>query len=168
MGQGPTLDLGPCLIEFNSVDLGPTYGDVIFRYTEETRPIYEDEYGVSQVDEIHVGMSCEVEVPMTRMTLAQLGEVIPAATIDGTGEEMTISSTVGSSLYASAQELVLKPLVGGVASADENWLTVLKAAPKVDLEITYNNEGQRVYKAMFKGFVDPATGDIWKIGAPAV
>ena len=160
--QGPTLDLGPCQVVFNSVALGETYGNVSFRYTEETRPIHEDSKGVSPVDEIHVGMSCEVEVPLTRVSLAQLATVIPSATVSGT--KLTVKSAVGNSLVASAAQLILKPLVGGVAGAAETWLTVKKAAPKVDVEITYNNENQRVYKAMFKGFVD-ATNEIFSIGA---
>lgn len=154
MGQGPTLDLGPCQIEFNGVELGETFGDVIFKYTEETRPVHEDSKGVSPIDEIHVGMNCEVEVPLTRMSLEQLVTPMPAAVLNSDESGAVISSLVGSSLANASQKLVLKPLVGGVAGSEASWLTIFKAAPKVDIEITYNNEKQRVYKTMFKAFVD--------------
>ena len=160
--QGPVYDLGPCSITFDSVSLGETKGDVMFRYTEETRPVYEDSKGVSPIDEIHVGMTCEVEVPMTRITLAQLATVIPSATVVGT--KLTVKSAVGNQMINSAAALILKPLVGGVASANTKWLTVLQAAPKVDLELVFNNDGQRVYKVVFKGFVD-ANNEIFTIGA---
>lgn len=159
--QGPLYDLGPCTLTFGGVELGETRGDVIFRYTEETRPINEDSKGVSPIDEIHVGMNCEVEVPMTRVTLQQLATVIPSATV--VGSKLTVKSAVGSQMADSANVLVLKPLVGGVASAASKWLTVVKAAPKVDLEITFNNDGQRVYKVLFKGFVNE-NNEIFSIG----
>ncbi|MBA7556631.1 hypothetical protein ES705_49347 [subsurface metagenome] len=43
--EGPVKDLGPCIIEFGA-DLGPTFGDVLFRYTLESRPVVEDQKGV--------------------------------------------------------------------------------------------------------------------------
>lgn len=163
MGQGILKDLGPCQVIFNETSLGETFGDVIFRYTSDSRPIYEDSKGTAQVDEVFVGAACEVEVPMTRTSLAQLSTIIPGATITNS-TVMEVDSPVGTAMYDNAAALVLKPLVGGVAAAQTSWLTVPKAYPKIDLEVVYNNESQKVYKAIFVGFAD-ANGLIWKVGA---
>jgi len=158
--EGPVKDLGPCIIEFGS-DLGPTFGDVLFRYALESRPVHEDQEGVTEVDGVFVGAVCEVEVPLTRTTLANLASVIPGASEGTSG--ITVENIVGESRLANAQELILKPIVDGVAGPETTWLTIFKASPSVDLEVTYNNEGQRVYKVIFKGYPD-ATGKLWKIG----
>ena len=159
-----TKDLGPCGVLFNSNDLGSTLGGVSFRYTEESRPVHEDQKGVTEVDGIKVGASCEVELSLTRSSLALLSIIIGGSSY--TGNVLNVRNEVGRSMYDNAAALVLKPIVNGVVSTSvSTWLTIPKAYPKVDLEVAYNNEGQRVYKVMFKGFPDASSGLIWKIGA---
>lgn len=159
-----TKDLGPCGILFNSQDLGKTLGGVTFRYTEEGRPVREDQAGVTDVDEIKVGASCSVELSLTRSSLAILSIVIGGSSYTGT--ILNVRNDIGRSMYDNAKTLVLKPIINGVVSTDATtWLTIPKAYPKVDLEAVYNNEGQRVYKVTFKAFPDASSGLIWKIGA---
>jgi hypothetical protein len=158
-------DLGPCSVTFDSVDLGSTKGGVKFKFTEDSKPVNEDQKGVTNVDEIKVGVSaCEVEVPLTRSTLAQLAKVIGGATQNPT-TKLSVSNEVGVSMYEGAALLILKPIVNGVASTNTaDWLNIPKAYPKVDFEITFDNEGQRVYKTTFKGFPDASSGLIWFMG----
>lgn len=160
---GVLRDLGPCSVTFNSVDLGPAYGDIVVRFNMEDKPIYENSKGIAEVDSVLVGAKMEIEVPLSRSTLAQLNAVVPSSTISN--NKMTVNSPVGVSMYDSAAELILKPLVGGVAGANTSWITVPHASPKADFEIVYNNENQRVYKVVFKCFADPTTGKIYHIGA---
>lgn len=158
-------DLGPCTITYNSVVLGATKGGVKFKYTEESKPVNEDQKGVTNVDEIKVGASaCEVEVPLTRATLAILAKVIGGSSYSG--NKIKVNNQVGVSMYDNAQLLIIKPIVNNVASTDtKDWLNIPKAYPKVDFEIGFDNEGQRIYKAIFKGFPDDSTGLIWFMGA---
>ena len=158
-------DLGPCVIEFDGEDLGATSGGVTFRYTEESKPVNEDQKGVTNVDEIKVGVSaCEVEVPLSRATLAILAQVIGGSSYSV--NRLNVNNQVGVSMYDNAKTLVLKPIVNNAASTSSaDWLNIPKAYPKVDFEIAFNNEGQRVYKVMFKGFPDASTGLIWYMGA---
>jgi hypothetical protein len=158
-------DLGPCSITYNSVVLGATKGGVKFKYTEESKPVNEDQKGVTNVDEIQVGASaCEVEVPLTRSTLAQLSKVIMGSSYSGV--KLNVNNRVGVSMYDNAQLLILKPMVNNVASATAaDWLNIPKAYPKVDFEIAFDNEGQRIYKVTFKGFPDATSGLIWFMGA---
>jgi hypothetical protein len=160
---GVLRDLGPCSITYNSVVLGETFGDVVARYKMESKSIKEDSKGVAEVDAILVGATLEIEVPLSRTTLAQLQKVIPGSTISAA--KLDVNSPVGISLYDIAAILILKPIVAGVAGPNTTWITVAKAAPMVDLEIVYNNEGQRVFKVLFKCFADSTTGKIFQVGA---
>lgn len=164
--SGAVKDLGPCRVLYNSVDLGATRGGVVFRYTEESRPVVEDQGGVTPLDEIMVGSMTEVEMTLTRAALGKLAQIIGSASYSGALLAVS-NNTVGLSMYDNAQALVIKPIVSGVASADTGtWLTCLKAYPRVDMEVQYDNENQRLYKVIFKCFPDASTGNrIWKIGA---
>jgi hypothetical protein len=160
--SSPIKDLGPCAVIFDGVTLGATMGGVIFRHTEESRPVREDQQGVTNVDELKVGASCECEVPLTRSSLGQLSKVIGNATYTGT--KLEVGVVVGESLLDLAKTLILKPIINSVVSTDEStWLTIYKAYPRADLELTYNYETQRVYKVIFKAFPD-TLGRFWKIG----
>jgi hypothetical protein len=159
--SSPIKDLGPCSVVFDEVSLGSTMGGVIFRHTEESRPVREDQMGVTNVDELKVGATCEIEVPLTRSSLGQLSKVIGNSTYTGT--KLEVGVVVGESLLDHAKELILKPIIDSVVSTDpKTWLTVYKAYPRVDLELTYNYENQRVYKVIFKAFPDGTK--FWKIG----
>lgn len=172
MVMGPTRDLGPCVMTWNSTDLGKTFGSVLFRYAEEDKGVFEDQMGTGSVDDILVGQPCEVEVPLTRMALSKLSALIAGASGSGTSGEgnMTVKLGVGKSRYDRAQELILKPVLeNGAADPDTGtWLHIFKASPRPNFELTYNNEGQRVYKMVFKGYPDQSgTGAlyrIWRIG----
>lgn len=167
--MNPLLDLGPCAVIFNNVDLGKTNGGVKFRYTEESRPVNEDQSGITEVDLIKVGATCEVEVPLTRVSLGQLAVVTGGATY--TGSRLRVGVPVGISLLALAKKLILKPYIDGVATTDSTkWLTIYKAYARADYEIEFNNEGQRVYKVIFKAFPDSANmvdgkPGLWVLGA---
>lgn len=159
--SSPMQDLGPCQVVFDSVDLGKTFGGVKFRHTEESRPVREDQMGVTNVDELKVGASCEIEVPLTRASLGQLSKVIGNSTYTGT--KLEVGVVVGESLLTHAKELILKPIIDSVVSTDsKTWLTVYKAYPRADLEVNFDYEGQRVYKVIFKAFPDGTK--FWAIG----
>ena len=162
--SNPIGDLGPCAVIFDGVDLGSTMGGVTFRHTEESRPVKEDQKGVSSVDEIKVGASCSVEVPLSRSSLGQLAKVVGASSYTGT--KLKTRLAVGISLLANAKQLILKPVVNGVTSVTSSeWLTIAKAYARADFELVYNNEGQRVYKVTFIAFPDTSnSNELWRIG----
>lgn len=167
--MGPTRDLGACQILFKGVDLGRTMGGVRFRFTETDAPVREDQMGSDPVDDINVGSTCSVEVPLTRMQTAKIAALLAGASGDDTsGETMTVKQSVGVSRYARAGELVLKPLNGTAADPDtDKWLHVFKASPQADIELVYDATTQRVYKMTFKGYPDQTSGmnsRIWRIG----
>lgn len=161
MGEAMLKDLGPCQITFDSVDLGKTKGGVTFRDGMNQVPVLEDQAGSTPVDHILTGRNIQVEVPMSRSTLAQLSAVVPGAS--SYGSYMIVNNQAGIARAASAAKLVLQPLVDGSPSADA--LTIFKASPITDIELTFDNDNQRVYKVMFNVYPDSANNDrLYQIG----
>jgi len=166
MGQSNIKDLGACQILFDDVDLGKTFGDVIFKSEISAEPIHEDQEGTTPVDEVMTGRAVSVEIPMTRATLDQLAKVIPNGSI--VGDALIVKNPIGTTLADKAKELILKPIVDNLPSSDSStWLTVFSCAPRENIEITYNNAGQRVFGITFIAFpvtTSPDIGNLWKIG----
>ena len=161
-------DLGPCDVQWNGATVGPTNGGVKFKVEDKIIEIKEDGYGVAAVDGVFTGSEIgDIEVPLTRFTLAQLDIL----TQDGdlAGSVLTVPNPVGMAMYANAKALVLKPLVNNVASAvTTEWVTFFKAYPYKKWEVGYDNSGQRIYKVAFKIFVcqdSPNINDFMKLGA---
>ena len=173
MPQGPTGDLGPCIVIYDGVDLGRTFGGCTFRYSETDAPVHEDQQGTDPVDDINVGSPVSVDVPLSRMTTATLAALLAGASGSGTsGTTMTVRGATGTSRYDRAKELILKPvLLSGVADPDtDKWLHVFKASPMGNYEFQYDNSTQRAYMHTFVGYPDqvgPPLYRKWRIG-PAV
>jgi len=172
--RGPTRDLGPCMLDFRGSELGETMGNTTFAYSQDTAPVTEDRYGTEPVDEIFTGSTCTVECFLSRLSLASLAAALPGASGSGTsGDQMVVRSMVGSSLRDRAGTLILKPIVAGDVSTDSTeWLTVFKAAAKLDLSVVYSVSDQRVYKVNFTGYRTNEgevsgipRGAMWKIGS---
>lgn len=162
MPEAMLKDLGPCQVTFNSVDLGTTLGGVIFRDSMNQVVVGEDQAGTTPVDHILTGRSIQVEVPLSRSTLAQLVAVIPGNS--NYSSYMIVNNQAGIARAASAQKLVIQPLVNGAPSADA--LTIFKASPITDIELTFDNENQRVYKVTFNVYPDTAANNnrLYQIG----
>lgn len=161
-------DLGPCSVVWNGAVVGPTQGGVKVKINHKFVEIKEDGYGVAAVDAVFTGMEvADIEVPLTRFTLAQLDVLTQNGAL--VGSILTVPNPVGEAMYASAKALVLKPLVNNVASATTTtWLTFFKAYPVAAWEVGYDNANQRIYKVAFKVFVcqdSPNVNDVFKIGA---
>lgn len=160
----PMGDIGPADFIFNSLTLGSTHG-ANFRYQETTADHLTAQTGASAKDKIITGQVTQVEIAMTESTIAQLGAVANNGTVDG--DELMLANGVGTSLRASAAQLIVKPYVNGAATADETkWLTVFEAAPEVNWDVVFDAEGDREYSVVFHCFPadDVPSGETYAIG----
>jgi len=155
MSEALVKDLGPCSVTFNGVDLGKTKGGVIFRDSVKQVEVMEDQAGSTPVDHVLTGRSISVEVPMSRSSLAQLTKVIPGAS--SMGSYAVIKNVPGTLRADSAAELLISPLVNGVAGTD--GITIYKASPVSDIELVFDNENQRIYKITFNVYPDSDNGN---------
>ncbi len=171
MGEiSPFYDLGPCGVIFNDEDLGATFGDVVLRSELLGQDIKDDQNGETPVDRVLTGRNVSVEVPFTRLSFETLKTII-AESVGGTENVEVNNLIIGHSQYADAKELILKPIVDGAVSTDEDsWIHLFKTVPEENLEITFNNSTQRVFKVTFKVFPsqDSGTlGDLYRFGPAA-
>ena len=168
--KGQLRDKGPCEVWYGvkaaEAILGPYFETVSMRTTTESSDVFESAFGKTPVDSIMCGYGeTTVTVPFTRLSLANLAIVIPGASVSGSGFIAQAQDAIGRSEYDSSKSLILKPIVNGVPSTDvSEWLQFDHAYPNVDMEIVYDNEGQRVFNVIFKCFPDASTGVVYYTG----
>lgn len=166
----PNRDLGPCSVIWDpsgvNLELNPTFGGVLFRDEVADEDIHEDQAGITIVDGVHTGRIVEATVPLTRSSLAQLQAVIKGST--ATATNLKVKNWVGGNQFPLSKELILKPIVDNVPTADtKEWLHIHRAYPKSNLEFVYNNADQRVTNVIFKAFPDDESGQVrhmWRMG----
>ena len=159
--------LGPCTVTFNAVDVGKTEGSVQFSHQTSQMEIHNDQAGETPVDRVEMGGQLSVVVPLTQASYAQLEAVIQGAVgvHNSSGDKTDVSNVPGKSHYASAQKLILKAIKAGVASADtDDWLTIPKAFPSASPELSFGNDGQRIFNVTFFGYPDETSGLLYTMG----
>lgn len=159
-------DLGPCQVLWDDNDLGPTLGGVVFKEEMATKDIKEDGHGESPVDKVFMGRQVTVECKFTRSSLTQLEKMIESSTAGVSN--LKVTNSVGNPMFASAKELILKPLVDNVASSTTSeWLHVHRTYPVAAVNFSYDTDGQRVVNVTFYAFPDDTSGqagEIWRMG----
>lgn len=166
MAELAATPLGPCRLIYKGVDLGFTGENVVFRYSENHAPINVAQLGTTNVDEILVGHTCEVEAELTRLQIATLSSLIAGASGSGTsGDTMVVKNCIGKSNYERAGHLILKPITcnGTANSNPSTWINVWKATPKLDIELDFNNSDQRMYSVTFVAYPDQTGSPINRI-----
>ena len=164
----PFGDLGPATVIWDvggtPVDLGPVLGSVQFTDEPKYKEIREEGYGETPVDAVFVGRACQLIVPMTRSQLAQLGAVIPSATLVST--VLMVKASVGTQMLANAKKVTIKRLIDGVASAlPAEWLTIFKAHPVTKSDWKFDSANQRVQEVTFLVFPRTDSGHVGKMWA---
>lgn len=149
------LELGPCKVEFNSVDLGKTQGGVKLTIQDSSVDLKSDQYGSAAEDTIITGTEVMVECSFAEIDFDLLSTVLHQNLI-GASSGVIGENNVGTSLLTNAQELILTKYVDGAAStAATDRVVCPAAAPVGNIELTYDAENQRVANVTFKCF--PAT-----------
>ncbi|MFA5186612.1 MAG: hypothetical protein WC551_09070 [Patescibacteria group bacterium] len=168
MSMGPARDLGPCILAWGADTLGPFWEEVRFKFEETFAEVFESAFGTTPVDTVFTGSGpCELTVPFTRITLAQLISLTQGGSQSGTAPSgnMTVDAIAqGVAMYDNSKPLFVKPIVAGVAAANGSWLRLEHAYPVPLYDIVYNNKDQRVYNVVFKGFPDATTRKQWSVG----
>lgn len=164
-------DLGPCGFDWDGgTELSPMFGSVVLKSEQLTAPIKEDGQGDVEIDSVTIGVQGSMEITMTRSTLTQLSKVVHGSTLTGTAQ-LEVENQVGEALFASAKEVLIKPMVNNVVSVtNTEWITVFKAYPIHKFEITWDNATQRVFVVEFKIYPDTTSGNVgklWKLGYSA-
>jgi len=164
--------MGPCEIVWGyglsgAITLGPFLGGVNLRMDTTVHDVKEDRAGEAAVDAAFGGSVMELEVPMTRSTLAQLNEVLIAGGVVESGDcdYIYLVNHIGCFMYDLARSLVIKPLCSDVVSTDPGeWIQIYVCYPIPAVDLTYAPDTQRIFPIKFKVFVSQESGFTGKFG----
>ena len=105
MSNTNNVKLGVCRIFFGGQDLGFTQGGVDVEVKTDTHQVMVDQYGKSVINEIILGRTVSVKVPLAETTLDNLVQIMPGASIVETGG-VKASGTVTFTAAATAGDKV--------------------------------------------------------------
>jgi hypothetical protein len=159
----PMGDIGPALINWDpagaDVDLFPTFGVITVKQELTHTEVFEDGHGDAPVDSVDKGRVMTVEADFTRLALAQLEVVVPGSTAGV--DNLAVPNKAGNAYYASAKEIIVKPLLDNVENPDTaTWWHFFKAYPFEVFEVTYDKEGQRIFHVVFVIYPDDSSGSV--------
>lgn len=120
MSDTKNVKLGICKVFFGGVDLGYTQGGVDVEVKTDTHVVNVDQFGKSPVNEIIMGRSVSVKVPMAETTLDNLVRIMPGATIVETGATKA-SGTVTFTGPLTANDTIVLNGVTLTASAGPSY-----------------------------------------------
>lgn len=168
-GTATNVNIGPCWVTYNSVDLGYTKGGV-----KIGADISESEVTVDQnalpLDGLITGMKIRVTVPLVEWTPANLALAFPNSQIvTGTGgvKKVILKDPGGMSMKENAAALLLHPTDLEASDKSEDFLFP-KAFPKLNGEISFDPENPKVLELAFTVFYDDTLGGFCTFGDPSI
>jgi hypothetical protein len=146
--------------ESDAAYLGKTLGGVKVTMETNAADILEDQAGDAAVNAVLTGSTMNVEITLTRLSVAELRRVMLTSEPAGQPCTVPIENQIGCDLYSLAKALVIKPLCGDEISTDPcEWFLLYKTYPLVGLDLTWDKDTQRVFPIKFKVFVNQDSGD---------
>lgn len=149
------ITVKPCVVTWNSTDLGFTEGDIEISMEEQGVDITAHQTGSEILDHIRTGSNVEVTVTLKETSVAQLKTLFEVAGGTYTPGAGTSASGWGSSQrfagqLADSQLLVLKPVGAGDNLGNVSFW---KAYPMVS-SLVISSENPRNVSVSFKIFDD--------------
>jgi hypothetical protein len=168
-GTATNVNIGPCWVTYNSVDLGFTKGGV-----KIGADISESEVTVDQnalpIDGLITGMKIKVTVPVAEWTPANLSLAFPGSVIvTGSGgvKKVVLKDPGGMSMKENAHSLLLHPTDKLANDKSEDFLFP-KAFPKLNGEIAFDPENPKILELSFSVFYDDTLQGFCTFGDPSI
>lgn len=158
MASANNIKLGVCTVTFKGVDLGHTIGGVTVTYTPEYKETSVDKFGKSIVEKFLVGERVKAKFSLAEWTLANLQKVIDQNTLQG-DDSISVGSIAGKKATVNAGMLLLHPIENAASNLNDDFGIYKATIAGSELEIAYNNEGERVLPCEFDGMIDENRSD---------
>jgi len=147
--------MSPCIVTYDSLDLGGTLGNVTVEFKYTKGEIKMDQSGSTVRDRVINGVECKVTTEITQIKdKAIWDKVFPNATYTATGtkaidwvHQMTTRDSAG------VKVLKLHPMDTDAADASEEY-TFPKAIPSEESSITYGPNEQQKLKIVWNCYMD--------------
>ncbi|WP_339241402.1 hypothetical protein MKX40_10640 [Paenibacillus sp. FSL R5-0517] len=168
------IKLGPCKIVFgegaNAITFETTKGGVVLTYEETSREVVMDQTGTTPLKEIITGRAASVAVPFGEYDPEKLQAVLPGSTLivdptDPNKKRVSVNATKVIDLIKYAKVLTIIPL--SEDATPDDYVTLPKAAPRANLNYTYDYDNELITNITFKGF-PLASGELISFGDPEV
>lgn len=162
-GAGP--DVGAAAQSPLGDDIGYTLGGTTLMIKTSSAEKKVDQLGTTIIDRVITGLpTVSVETALAEITPRQVArvflgltdaELTSLMTTNNNGFKVGLSQFMGKSMITNAKRLILKPIIAGVVTANEDdWISLPKAYPEMDMALLFNPETQRSFKVTFYGFPD--------------
>lgn len=149
----------------DEVHLGLTKGGVELTYTPEWHDMTVDQYGKTPVDEVLIGETLSIKIPLAETDLTKLKMFAHTATWDDKYKKLTFGQYPGLRLSTKAGRLRLHPISFGADTSED--VTVYRAVNKGQLQLAYKVDEERIFQTEFVGMIvknNPNGAFIWEIG----
>lgn len=155
------IKLGPCKVEFGEdaekVVFETTKGGVVLTYSETSREVTMDQTGSTPIKELITGRAATVAVPFGEYDLDKLVKILPGSVLvvnstDPTKRRVDVNATKVIDLINHAKKMTLIPLADG--TTPEDHVTLYRAAPRAELNYTYDYDNELITNVTFKGYPD--------------
>jgi hypothetical protein len=109
--------LGVCRVFFGGQDLGYTQGGVDVEVKTDTHQVMVDQFGKSVVNEVIMGRTVTVKVPLAETTLDNLVKIMPGASIVETGATKASGTATFSTVATVGDSISIDGVVFTAATA---------------------------------------------------
>jgi hypothetical protein len=156
----PFGDIGPGLVtlgygESDALSFGPTLSQTSIKIKDEKVNVEEERYGSTAVDMVISGTSCEIELPVTRLSAANL---LAALKGDPVGSDIGIFAHAGCASKERSRPMLIQPLCDGIPNPDPaSWVYFYYTDFVRNIDLGFDRKGQRVLLLVFTAF--PAGDD---------
>lgn len=164
------MELTPCTVKFNNIDLGGTIDNVEVTVETQKAPLLADQFGKTELDGRVSGHVVKVKTKLTEVQTRDNWIVaFPFATKESgspSGDFIQYSNKVGSAYYAAAKALILHPKsMGAAKTMDWNFG---KAIAQGVSPFVFGPEEQQGLEVEFVIYPDTTSENFFKIGDPAL
>ncbi len=159
------VKVGVCTVDFGGTNLGFTKGGVSVSVTTETYSVTVDQFGDTAISEIITGRTVTVSTPLAETTLENLVQVMPGATLIGTGasKKVEVVDAVSTDLLSISDKLTLHPQALAETDKSEDFVIPYASTPG-QIEFAYELNSERVFNCEWKGYPDPTSRILFIFG----
>lgn len=150
------MELSPCKVTFDSVDLGGSLGNVVITPKYTKSDIKADQYGTTVLDRRVSGLEIQVTTELAEIQNKDIWKVVfPHAELITSGPDKAIqfNSAIGDGDLSNAKVLSLHPLSKDVAD-DSTDHTFFKACASADSQFVLSPTEQAKLKIVWNVLPD--------------
>ena len=157
MADITNVQVGPCSVSFNGVDLGHTKGGVEVSYEPVYKDVMVDKYGETVVEKYLQGEKLTAKIPLAEFTIANLRVAMPQTVFGGAGNtRITVGAAAGKKASDDAAQLVLHPLNEGTRRHD---IVFYKAVVTSSVVLNHKVDEEKVVEVTFEALLDETRAD---------